>query len=148
MSRRNFSVNSHSIVCLNIKELLDRSRRKIWSLKDWHWTRTHNNLVQKRILSYLAKLDKRLSCDVSTYLYGAFDTVCHYHVTYEFQSEFTLYSSLNNKELLAQNRNHIGTLSDSSRVQTHSHLVCKWTIECRFILKLVRDMIIAQVTLG
>ena len=148
MSRRIFSMNSHFIVCLNIKELLDRSGRKIWSLKDWHWTRTHNNLVHKRILSYLAKLDKRLSCDVSKYLYRAFDTVCHYHVTYEFQSEFTLYSCLNNKELLAQNRNHIWTLSDSNSVRTHNHLVCKWTIECRFILKLVRDMIIAQVILG
>ena len=31
-------------------------------------------------------------------------TVWSYHVTYAFQSESTLYSSLNVKELLAQNR--------------------------------------------
>ena len=30
--------------------------------------------------------------------------VCYYHVTYAFQSESTLYSCLNVKELLAQNR--------------------------------------------
>ena len=34
-------------------------------------------------------------------------TVCHYHVTYEFQSESTLYSCLNVKELLARNKRHI-----------------------------------------
>ena len=31
-------------------------------------------------------------------------TVCSYHVTHVFQSEYTLYSCLNVKELLAQNR--------------------------------------------
>ena len=32
MSRTSFRVNLHSIVCLNVKELLARSRRHIWSL--------------------------------------------------------------------------------------------------------------------
>ena len=32
------------------------------------------------------------------------DTVCSYHVTYAFESESTLYSCQNVKELLAQNR--------------------------------------------
>ena len=31
-------------------------------------------------------------------------TVCSYHVAYAFQSESTLYNSLNVKELLAQKR--------------------------------------------
>ena len=39
-------------------------------------------------------------------------TVCSYHVTYAFQSEFTLYSCLNLKELLAQSRREIWSLSD------------------------------------
>ena len=43
-------------------------------------------------------------------------TVCHYHVTYTFQSESTLCSCLNVKELLTQNRHDIWSLSDS-RVQ-------------------------------
>ena len=34
MSRTSFKVNLHSIVCLNLKELLARSRRHIWSLSD------------------------------------------------------------------------------------------------------------------
>ena len=33
--------------------------------------------------------------------------VCFYHVTYEFESESTLYSCLNVKELLARSRCHI-----------------------------------------
>ena len=42
--------------CLNIKELLARSRREIWSSSDCNWTRTHNHLVHKRTLNHLAKL--------------------------------------------------------------------------------------------
>ena len=34
-------------------------------------------------------------------------TVCFYHVTYEFESESTLYSCLNVKELLARSGRHI-----------------------------------------
>ena len=34
-------------------------------------------------------------------------TVCYYHVTYAFQSESTLYSCLNVKELLPRNRRDI-----------------------------------------
>ena len=34
-------------------------------------------------------------------------TVCSYHVAYAFQSEFTLYSCLNAKELLARSRREI-----------------------------------------
>ena len=36
-----------------------------------------------------------------------YSTVCSYHVTYAFQSESTLYSCLNVKELLARNRRKI-----------------------------------------
>ena len=54
MSRTRFSVNPHSIVsCLNVKELLAWSRRKIWSLSDCSWTWTHNHLVRKRKLNHL-----------------------------------------------------------------------------------------------
>ena len=34
MSRTSFGVNLHSIVCLNVKKLLARNRRHIWSLSD------------------------------------------------------------------------------------------------------------------
>ena len=52
----------------------------------------------------------------------------YYHVTYAFQSESTLYSCLNVKELLARNRGDIWRLSDSNGIRTHSHLVCKRTL--------------------
>ena len=42
--------------CMNVKELLARSMRRIWRLNDCNWTRTHNHLVHKWALSHLAKL--------------------------------------------------------------------------------------------
>ena len=48
-------VNPH-YSCLNVKELLAQSRHEIWSLSDCNWTQTHNHLVRKRTLNYLAKL--------------------------------------------------------------------------------------------
>ena len=67
----------------------------------------------------------------------------------------------NVKDLLARSRRHIWNLSDNNGIQTHNHLVPKqsldhlsklvWagssltfrqTIECRFPLEIIRDMII------
>ena len=51
---------------------------------DCNGARTHNHLVHKWTLSYLAKLAKWLSCVVSTYLYGTFDYIflsCHVRVS-------------------------------------------------------------------
>ena len=84
MSRTSFKVNLYSIVCLNVKELLARSRRYIWSLSEFNGIRTHNHLVRKRTLNHLAKLAKWLSCVVSTCLHGAFDCMllsCHVRVS-------------------------------------------------------------------
>ena len=55
-------------------------------------------------------------------------SVCSCHVMYTFQSESTLYSCLNVKELLARNRRDIWSLSDCNWTQTHDHLVHKWTL--------------------
>ena len=54
--------------------------------------------------------------------------VCYYHVTYAFQSESTLYSCLNVKELLAWNWRDIWSLSDSSGNRTQNQLVSKRTV--------------------
>ena len=43
-------------ICLNVKELLARSRREIWRWSDCNWTRTQNHLILKRTLNHLAKL--------------------------------------------------------------------------------------------
>ena len=78
-----FESESTLYSCLNVKELLARSRRHIWRLSDCNGTQTNNHLVRKRILNHLAKLAKWLSSVVSTYLYGAFDCMflsCHVRI--------------------------------------------------------------------
>ena len=57
-----------------------------------------------------------------------FSTVCSYHVTYVFQSESTLYSCLNVKELLARSWREIWSLSDYNWAWTQNHLVHKRTL--------------------
>ena len=48
ISHTSFRVNLHSVVCLNVKELLAWSRRNIWGLSDSNGIWTHNQLVCKR----------------------------------------------------------------------------------------------------
>ena len=50
-----FESESTLYSCLNVKELLARSRREIWRLSDWNWTRTQNHLVCKRTKLTLVK---------------------------------------------------------------------------------------------
>ena len=59
-------------------------------------------------------------------------TVCSYHVTCVFQSESTLSSSLNVKELLARKRHNIRSLSDCNGIRTHNHIVRKRTLNEHF----------------
>ena len=54
--------------------------------------------------------------------------VCSYHVTYAFQSESTLYSCLNVKELLVKAGAKFWNLSDFNWTRTHNHLVHKRTL--------------------
>ena len=56
-------------------------------------------------------------------------TVCSYHVTHAFQNESTLYSCVNVKELLAQNRREIWSLSDCNWTRTLNHLARKRTLD-------------------
>ena len=53
---------------------------------------------------------------ISIWVTGFFLTVCSCHVTYVFESESTLYSYVNVKELLPRRRREIWSLSD-----------CNWT---------------------
>ena len=100
---------------------------KIWSLSDCNCTGTHNYLVRKRTLNYLAKLAERLNWVVSNYLNSAL-TVCSSHATYAFESESTFYSYLNVKELLAHNKHKIWFLSDCNWTGTDNQLVRNWTL--------------------
>ena len=56
-------------------------------------------------------------------------TVCYYHVTHEFQSEFILYSCLNVNELFLLSRRHILSLSDSNMIRTHNYLLRKRSLQ-------------------
>ena len=53
------------------------------------------------------------------FIYTVHFTVCSYHATYAFQSESTLYSYLNVKELLARNQRDIWSLSDCNGTRMH-----------------------------
>ena len=126
MSRTSSRVNAHSILCMNVKELLAWSRRHIWSLSETNEVRTHNNLARKRTLNHLAKLANWLSWVVSTYLYGAFGRIflsCHVRNSEWIHNIVCL----NVKELLARRNHHIWTLSDSNEIRTNNHLSCKPT---------------------
>ena len=61
---------------------------------------------------------------------------CSYHVTCAFQSESTIYSYLNVKELLVRSRREIGSLSDCNWTRTNSHLIHKRTLN--HLAKLVK----------
>ena len=87
------------------------------------------NKLSETIYFYISK-------NISSYTFVAFLkspkafsvlTVCSFHVTYAFQSESTLYSCLNFKELLARNRREIWSLSDCNWTRTHNPLVLKRT---------------------
>ena len=124
MSRTSFRVNPNSIVCLNVKERLARSRRHIW-LIDSIGTWTHNHLVCKRTLNHLAKLAKWLSCAVSSYLYGGFDCILLLSGGCGFESR-CYHSHLRYGACFEQG------------VSWYSGKTTEWV----FTLELVRDMII------
>ena len=44
--------------CLNVKELIAWNRCYIWNLSECNGAGTHNHLVRKQRLNYLAKLTK------------------------------------------------------------------------------------------
>ena len=70
-----------------------------------------SNCFNSFALSSVDKVTTGTSDFVSVNANSIFSTVCSYHVTYAFQSESTLYSCLNVKELLARNRHKIWSLS-------------------------------------
>ena len=55
--------------------------------------------------------------------------VCTYHVTYAFQNESALYGCGKIKQLLAQNKRLIWSLSDCNATRIHNHLVRKRTLD-------------------
>ena len=103
-----YTIQSDSTLdsCLNVKKLPARSRREIRSISDWNWTRTHNDLLHTGTLSPIAKLT-------------------NYHATYAIQSESTFHYRMNVKEVFAQSKCKIKSISDCNWTRTQSHLVHK-----------------------
>ena len=66
ISRTSFRVNLHTMVCLNVKELLAQNRRHIWSLSYSNGIRTHNHLIRKRTHNHLTILAKWSSVHLRT----------------------------------------------------------------------------------
>ena len=131
--RTSLSVNICSIVCMNVKEPLARSRRHIWSLKESSDCQTHNHFVRKRTINHLAKVAEWLSFVLSTYLHGGLvcmllHTSCMYlSHTYWSHTSFRVNSHsivrLNVKEFLARNSRHIWSLNESNKIWIQNHLV-------------------------
>ena len=119
MTCTSFRLNSHCIVCQNVKELLAWSRRHIWSLSDSNEIWTHNHLVCKRTLNHLAKLDKLLNLG----------WVSKFQLSWVMDWEWRVESDELSLEWLR---------SEPFRQ----------TIECGFTLKLVHDMIITYSQMG
>ena len=63
-------------------------------------------------------------------------TVFSNHFTYEFQNESTLFSCLNVKEVLAQNRRDIWLWEDCKEIRSYKHLVGKQTLN--YLAKLTK----------
>ena len=113
--------------CLNVKEVLVRRRSVMSSLSDCNWTWTQNHLVRQGTLNYLTKLT--IDWALFRVLISTVQlTVYSYHVTYAFQSESTVDSCLNVKELLARRRRVMASLSDCNWIWTQNCLVRQGTL--------------------
>ena len=100
------------------------------------WDNNYRNVFRSLNLPYFnshttglfTKLKLLKVRDVFSLKRFIFMTVYSCHVTYAFQSESTIYSFLNVKELLAWRRCKIWSLSDCNWSQTHNRLTHKRTL--------------------
>ena len=114
-------MNPQSIVFLNVKELLARCRRHIWSLNNSDEIRTDNHLVRNRTLNHLAKLAKWYLPVWCIWQY----VIIISRITFRVNPHPVV--CVNFKELLVRSRQHSWSLSDSKEVRTHNHIVGKRT---------------------
>ena len=122
MPRTNFRGNPHSIVCMNVKELLSWSSRHIWSLSDSNDIRTNIDLVRKQTFNHLANpVMLELFCEyLSARFIGPY-VIKMSRTSFRVNPHSIV--CLNVKELLVWSRRHIWSLSDSNEIQTENHLV-------------------------
>ena len=114
MSRTSLRDNKHSIVRLNVTEVLPRSRRHIWSLSDSNKIWIYNDLVSKPRLKYLF-----VWC---IWLYLIIMSRAGFRVNWHFMV------CLSVKDLLDWSRRHIWKLSDCNEILTKNCLVRRRTL--------------------
>ena len=129
MSCMSFRVNPHSIVYLNVKEILARSRHQIWSLSDSKVIRTQNHLVRKRTLNHLAKL--RLQ---TKWLW--FEFMLSFMVFILWVERFVNKTSVNVILIFVKKGSDIWNLSDCNEFWTKNHLTQKETLN--YLAQLVK----------
>ena len=128
MSRTCFKVNPHSIVSwMSRSSFLEAGAKsealvtanghqlRITYFLNEHstiWTNWPNDLAVFWVLTCTVHL-----------------TLCSCHVKYAFQSESTLYSCLNVKELAARSRAEIWRFSDCNWTRTQNHVLHKRTLK-------------------
>ena len=114
MSRTSFRVNPHTIFCLNVKELLVRSRCHVWTLSDSTQQFGQTDQMVELFCEYLS-----VRC-IWRYVIIMSRT--------SFRVNPHPIFCLNVKELLASRRLHIWSLSNSKGIRTHNDLVREGTI--------------------
>ena len=129
MSCMSFRVNPHSIICLNVKELLAWSRHHIWSLSDSNVIRTQNHLVRKRTLNHLAKL--RLQ---TKWLW--FEFMLSFMVFILWVEKFVNLTSVNVILIFDKKGGNIWNLSDCNEFWTKNDLTHKETL--KYLTQLVK----------
>ena len=129
MSCMSFRVNPHSIICLNVKELLAWSRHHIWSLSDSNVIRTQNHLVRKRRLNHLAKL--RLQ---TKWLW--FEFMLSFMVFILWVEKFVNLTSVNVILIFDKKGGNIWNLSDCNEFWTKNDLTHKETL--KYLTQLVK----------
>ena len=120
LARANFSFNPFHSISREWQLFLDPPKESVQiklSFFKWkQWDSNPQHLVRKRTLNHLAKLALDDWAVLWVLICTEHLTVCYCHVTYAFHSDSTLYSYLNVKELLARNRRHIWSLSESNEI--------------------------------
>ena len=96
VSRANFRMNPNC-TCMNVKELLTRNRRDIWSSSDCNGTPTYNHLGSKKHSNIWPNWPNYWTL-LRVHICTIYLIACCYHLRYEFESESTLYICLNVKE--------------------------------------------------
>ena len=111
-------------VILGNSSAVDWSKGRSREFEEWKWySYSHKTAITADQRTKANNIDMWLQPRTGRSL-----PVCYYQVTYAFQNESILYSSLNVMEFRARNRRDIWSLSDSNGIRTHNHLVRKRTL--------------------